>query len=168
MQFQFVLFCWVHMCHQLTKQTHMHTHKQLVFPSKLRCSRLVLLLRPLRNIKASMKLTNWQWEEACPRSRTSRLTKTLVKHPQLLSAAEGGRACEKRARGLIVRDSTALSHTTQGFIKVINHGDDRWRLKDATVWEGRLVKWKRCWDTRTHVSDAQRKQNLCTLAGYPL
>lgn len=85
-----------------------------VSPSKLRSSNLVLLPCPLRGHQGEFGI-NKLAVTTVPSLKDTSLTRALLKHSQphsqLLSATEGGSACEKGVCEVIVRDSMALSYT---------------------------------------------------------
>ncbi len=108
---------WTELPHRVSHiHTHTHTtaqtHQGPVSPSKLCSSNLVLLLRPFRDHQFEM---NKLAATTVPSLKDTSLTRALLKHSQphsqLLSATAAGRGCEKRACGVIVRDSMALSYT---------------------------------------------------------
>lgn len=106
MPFNSLVFCWAFMGHQLTDNNTHTQHTELLSPSQ-QCH-LVLPLRPLREHQGKFEINKLAVRRSL---KDSRLTRTLPKHSQLLLATNGGRGCEKKPHGVIVRDSMALSHT---------------------------------------------------------
>lgn len=168
-------------CHLFTAKSlgaffQVSPHTGLRAPSVMTMQQLCSFdAAPPEDASSNLFSTNRRAARSRPRWRSpawqGRSEEQSEPHPRLLSLPlEEGERLWTEPRAVMVRDGVHThthtnGHTCGGFIKVINHNDDRRRLREENVWAGRLVEttvWGRRARTHAHAIciHAQVEQKL--------